>query len=406
MSKIRLKDIEAYSGDSITLVNTVNFQSVPTGTTTDGLAIDSNGRLIRSRGGNISDAFYEVNYNAMAEGTTSATTSYLVYGVNVFNNSGVTVTNYATKLPQPVTGKSVKVTNNGNTYLYVYPSNLNGKINGVVNKPIILPPDGKVYNFICILNPTPGSWTVSPPATNQYDSGEITVSLKAGSASGFNPIASAVNPSYVVSGESFTSSTAWSYNGYNKPTIILDNANKVYAFIPNIPWAGVTKIKVYTNLINTNADKTIIYLQGSNQNNYYSLNDFSFLSNGSGGATSITTLTTNNLISGTATTGSTIYTSATNIGGEGTVWGEKVISPYGDSFNNRTVIGTEEFNSPTPYPYGSKYDGSGNLINTGDDVLNINSTYVSFQIKPFGNTFNYGTIPDVKFRFYIEYFQY
>jgi hypothetical protein len=60
-----------------------------------------------------------------ASTTSSATTSICSYGVNVFEY--VTTTNRATKLPQPTTGKSVRVVNNSNSFLSIYPSNVGGK---------------------------------------------------------------------------------------------------------------------------------------------------------------------------------------------------------------------------------------------------------------------------------------
>ena len=145
-----------------------------------------------STSNNISDSIYTVNAGLSANTTTTATTSVMTYGVNVF--TGVTSTNFATKLPQPVTGKSVKVMNNGSNFLYIYPSNIGGKINNLpINTPAIIPADGNLYEFICIENPLPGAWTFSPPATSQYDSGEITVSLSAGTADGFNPWVTAIN---------------------------------------------------------------------------------------------------------------------------------------------------------------------------------------------------------------------
>ena len=69
-----------------------------------------------------------------AQGTTSSTTSVLQYGVNVFTT--VTPTNYAAKLPQPITGKSVKIVNKGSVTLSLFPSNVGGQIN---NYPIDYP---------------------------------------------------------------------------------------------------------------------------------------------------------------------------------------------------------------------------------------------------------------------------
>jgi hypothetical protein len=41
---------------------------------------------------------------------------------------------------------------------------------------------------------------------------------------------------------------------------------------------------------------------------------------------------------------------------------------------------------------------------TGDDVELFYSSYISFQIQPLGSIYDYGVIPDFKFRFVIEYY--
>ena len=165
---------------------------------------------------NISNALYTVNTALSASTTSSATTSVCSYGVNVFEY--VTPTNFATKLPQPTTGKSVKVINNSTSLLYVYPSNVGGRVNNYpVDTPAILPPDGNLYEFICIKNPLPGEWAFSAPATGQYDSGEIEVSITAGSADGFNPWVTAINSTkYTVTKAPFIT-TVWASNGKNQP---------------------------------------------------------------------------------------------------------------------------------------------------------------------------------------------
>lgn len=99
-------------------------------------------------------------YGLSAQGTTVSTTSLLEYGINVFTT--VTLTNYATKLPQPTTGKAVIVVNKGTTPLYVFPSNPGGEINNLgVDQPAIVPADGIAYTFFCIENPLPGQWSVT-----------------------------------------------------------------------------------------------------------------------------------------------------------------------------------------------------------------------------------------------------
>ena len=107
-----------------------------------------------------SDVVINTRYGLSAQGTTVNTTSLLEYGINVFTT--VTLTNYATKLPQPTTGKGVIVVNKGSIPLYVYPSNPGGEINNLgVDQPAVVPADGNAYTFYCIENPQPGQWSVT-----------------------------------------------------------------------------------------------------------------------------------------------------------------------------------------------------------------------------------------------------
>jgi len=361
---------------------------------------------------NISNALYTVNTALSASGTTQSTTSVCIYGVNVFEY--VTPTNYATKLPQPVTGKSVKIINNSTSLLYVYPSNVGGRINNYpVDTPAILPPDGKPYEFICIENPLPGEWTFSAPATGQYDSGEIEISITAQTIPStfgpFNTAVAAYDASRVGLLESFYGSN-WAFAGKLKPDILdyVSFGNHFIVFRPPTAWKGISKIKVYTNLISEYAQSTQVRLYGTGEADYYSLNDGSFLSNGPAPGDDLFDFSLNKYIAGTATTGSTAYTSA-NIGDPGTVWGEKVA--FEDSYSNvnigteqGTLIGSKDLGN-VPYPYSPTTDDSDNEINTGDLVNKFYSSYISFQMIPMGSVFDYGTIPDFKFRFIIEYYQ-
>jgi len=363
-----------------------------------------------SSSSNISDSIYTVNTGLSANTTTTATTSVMIYGVNVF--TAVTATNFATKLPQPVTGKSVKVINNGSSLLHIFPSNIGGKINNLpINTPAVIPADGKVYEFICVENPLPGAWTYSPPATAQFDSGEISISISAGTRSGgYNPVIVAYDATHV--GEASTFYTAnWGYNGKNSSFLVTNTyLGKYYArFRPVTPWLGISKIKVYTNLVDTSADTTVVRLMGAGESDYYSLFDGSILNNGPSDSGELFWFSLDKTISGAIVTGSTISTSA-NIGDAGTVWGEKVansdlyytnvtLDNDGGTFIGGKTIGT------IPYPYSNTSDNSGNDINTGDNVEKYYTSYISFQINPFGDNYNFGVIPDFKFRFIIEYYQ-
>jgi len=358
---------------------------------------------------NVSDAKITVTSALSASLTSSSTQVTCSYGMNVFEY--VTIDNHAVKLPQPVTGKSVKVVNKGNTLLSVYPSNVGGQINNLpIDTPSIIPPDGKPYEFICIENPLPGEWTISSPATGQYDSGEISISIVAGSLGGFNPVVAAYDPSHVGLTNSFNNTT-WGYNGKNKSNIIqyISGGYTYIAFRPESSWVGISKIKVYTNIIGTRSLNTTVRLLAGGEFDYYSLNDGSILNNGTSSTNStLFNFALTNQIPGSAVTGSTAYTSL-NIGDANTAWGEKIANT--DSYSDvslgsvgGTTIGNKSLGN-TPYPFPTKTDASGNTINTGDSVEKFYSSYISFQIQPFGSLFNYGTIPDFKFRFMIEYYQ-
>lgn len=118
----------------------------------------------------------------VANNTTNATTTILNYGVNVVTT--VTLTNKAAKLPQPVTGKTVKVVNMGANPLLLFPSNVGGQINNYpINAPATVPADGKLYEFICIENPLPGAWVWSAPAINQIELPEVTINHTSGTPS-------------------------------------------------------------------------------------------------------------------------------------------------------------------------------------------------------------------------------
>ena len=358
---------------------------------------------------NISDSIYTVDANLNANNTSTATTSVMIYGVNVF--TGVTATNFATKLPQPVTGKSVKVINNGTTLLHVFPSNIGGQVNNLpIDTPAVIPPDGNLYEFICIKNPLPGAWTFSTPATGQYDSGDITISISAGTYSGLNPLVVAYNQSNVGINNTFNNSN-WGYNGKNKSNITsYTNNGKYYlAFRPDTPWQGISKIKVYTNLLTDSARGTQVRLLGGGESGYYSPFDDTVLNTAvSSDNVDLFLFDLTKKITGADATGSTIY-SAAKIGAAGTVWDE--IVGNSDYYSNislggegGTFIGNKSLGTAV-YPYSQTSDNSGNVIKTGDIVNKYYSSYISFQIKPFEEYFNYGVIPDFKFRFIIEYYQ-
>lgn len=123
----------------------------------------------------VDNLVYTVYDNIVMNNTTDSTTTVLDYGVNVIVTS--TGTDYACKLPQPVTGKKVTVINKSPLPIKIFPSNVGGQINNyAIDAPATVPNDGKSYEFICIENPLPGEWTWDAPATAQIELAEIEVS--------------------------------------------------------------------------------------------------------------------------------------------------------------------------------------------------------------------------------------
>ena len=361
---------------------------------------------------NISNAIYTVNKALNAQNTTNLTTSILVYGVNVF--TGVTATNYATKLPQPVTGKSVKVINNGNTLLHIFPSNVGGRINNLpIDTPAIIPPDGKLYEFICIENPLPGEWTFTAPATGQYDSGVIIMSATS-IGIGSNPVVTAYDSGIYGMIQTFFNGTV-SYNGKNKPArqispsfIIngLNPYNRALFFRPETPWKGIAKIKVYTNLIPVIVDEEEISygeirLMGSGYYTKYIADTGEEAGGDENSTNELFRTNLSNRIAGSASTGSTIYTSA-NIGDPGTIWGERVANTGSGSDVSigsnveGTFIGNKSIET-------ALYSGDNGYLQ-GKMIEKYYSSYISFQFNLLPYV-NYGTIPDFKFKFIIEYYQ-
>ena len=305
----------------------------------------------------------------------------------------------------------------------MYPSNVGGQINNLpIDTPATLPPDGKLYEFICIKNPLPGAWTFSAPATGQYDSGEIEVSITAGSAEGGNPWVTAINSTkYTVTDAPFITNV-WAYDGKNRPaqlptpqpsTSTLRTYDFATAFRPETPWKGISKIKVYTNLLSSvdafgdPVGNGEIRLNAAGEIDYYDIVTSDVITNGEGNTKMLFRLYPSNIITGTPATGSTEYTSA-NIGDPGTIWTEKVafsdnnsnINLDGDNVNTivrGTLIGNETLGTLIfPFTYPAEY--------IGEQVEKFYSSYISFQFQPF-SSFDYGTIPDFKFRFIIEYYQ-
>jgi hypothetical protein len=186
--------------------------------------------------------------NLSANGTTISTTSVMSYGVNSFSTASGTA--YATKLPQPETGRKSTIINNTGFTLLVFPSNVGGTINNLgASNPIVIPSDGVAYEFTCVENPNPGAWIVTPPATAQLDLGEITVATV---SSGTRSISIADSSFFGVT-TGVSSDAEWSEDGTNKPPLFssVQSGQTYYVNNPVQQINGITKVKVYTNLSST-----------------------------------------------------------------------------------------------------------------------------------------------------------
>jgi hypothetical protein len=162
------------------------------------------------------------------QGTSETSTSRASYGVNVITTA--TTANLATRLPDPVTGQQVTFINNSLIPISVFPSTTGGKINNRVDGQASIPNDGRSYTFYCVENPTPGAWVWSPPATNQLEYQEMSISHTNGTASDdFNAGQGGSNDSSVGIGFANGITTTGTLNTYNFS-------------------ATATKFKCYTNI--------------------------------------------------------------------------------------------------------------------------------------------------------------
>jgi hypothetical protein len=320
---------------------------------------------------NMLDAGEAINENIAMTGTTDATTTtYMQYAYNVISTA--TTTNYAARLPNPpVKGKNTTIINISSVPIVIYPSVIGGSINGVVNGSALIPNDGKPYVFFCYENPLPGAWTWTPPATNQYDSGEIilTQATTAG-------ILSAVNNAFVNYNAANSASTSIANNGKSKALILNVTSDGIW-FKPSSFWNNITKIKVYTNnAINVST----VNVKISSQVSYYNISTGALTGNGVGLASDlIATTSINSSVSGTfvpVTTDRSAFS-----GSDGSLYKEITVTPIAG------VGGT----------IGDKYLGQVSVSGTLRDAWQVG--YIKFLFNP--NAAIDGA--DTRIRFFIEF---
>lgn len=307
----------------------------------------------------------------MTGNTAETTETYLDYGINVV--SGASSINYAARLPYPpIKGRSLTIVNISGYPIVIYPSVDGGSINGVINGSALIPSDGKSYVFTCWENPLPGAWSWTPPATNQYNSGEII--MLASSSTGK---VSAVATNVINLQSENDASTGVPFNGKNK-ALILNLNNSGFYFKPSNPWAEITKIKIYTN---TNAPSSY-YLKYAYQINYYNPTTGAFVGSGAGGSGDLSTSNINTAVTGAfvPSTGQTYLSDF--IGDAGTLYKESLVT---SAFGPNSIVG-DKYLGQTQY--------NGNTV----DVWYTG--YIKFIFIPNGSV---GNIAGVKFQFFLEY---
>lgn len=314
--------------------------------------------------------------------TMEDTTLVLGYGVNIVITS--TQTNFACRLPIPVTGKRVIIVNKSTFPISLFPSMAGGQINNyAIDAPAVIPPDGKAYDFICIENPLPGAWVWSPPAIGQFDSGEITATTTSSAFGRYIAAAAVVGgPTYAAERDGLFSTSGIAVDGLNRPTVwepappaAIPNSSYIPNFKPAAYWNSIVKIKVYTNIVPATGNEPGFALTSGSAFNLYDppnpYQTFDLDSN----SPYVNIFTLSNAISGSASPGL-----ATNIGDAGTAWGELIVTPAFllSGTNQLSFIG----------------DVNGQTTSTGE-VATFTRALTAF-LRP-------RVIGAVKFRFFIEF---
>jgi hypothetical protein len=231
----------------------------------------------------------------------------------------------------------------------------------------------------------------------QYDSGQITIDTSAGFAP--NQYVSAVDNTFKNNAVGFYSGTInyglllpnilWQPNPITNPSNPNYGYDSVVYFKPSIPWTGITKLTVYSNLTAASSAPGSFGLKTGYGLDYY-LPGTTTVANPNYGLAGTGNIGTpgygglNQVIAGTPST--TPYTP--NAGDAGTLWGELIYT----TFPGTTTIGG--------YPIGigdTYYGQTTENIPTPTLVDNWVSTYITFIWRTNNAT------PNLKFRFVIDY---
>ena len=311
--------------------------------------------------------------NVTLTGTSAATTTtYLNYGTNVITTASLT--NYAIRLPYPpVKGKSVTIINVSGYPIVVYPSVTGGSINNVVDSSALVPNDGKSYVFTCWENPLPGAWSWTPPAINQYDSGDITL------PSPSTARVSAASTNFLNLDAQNTASSDVANDGLTKPLFVNNTVtDRGIYFKPSNHWNLITRIKIYTN---TNAPLSFA-LKYSYSVNYYNITTGELVNSSSSGSGDYLTGNINTAVPGTFVPSAGQTYLSNFVGDDGTVYG--IFNNASSVFTNSSVVG-DKFLGTTIY--------DGNTVNVWT------TGYIKLIVTP--NALS--NIAGFQFRFFIEY---
>lgn len=234
-------------------------------------------------------------------------------------------------------------------------------------------------------------------AAGQYDSGQITIDTSAGFAP--NQYVSAFDNTYKNNAVGFYSGTInyglllpnilWQPNPITNPSNPNYGYDSVVYFKPSIPWTGITKLTVYSNLTAASSAPGSFGLKTGYGLDYY-LPGTTTVANPNYGLAGTGNLGTpgygglNQVIAGTPST--TPYTP--NAGDAGTLWGELIYT----TLPGTTTIGGYPIGIGDTY-YGQTIEN----IPTPTLVDNWVSTYITFIWRTNNST------PNLKFRFVIDY---
>lgn len=331
-------------------------------------------------------------YSDMGTGSINEVTALgidknLSFNLNVIE-AGVTGP-YMIRLPYPpIKGKSSTIINNSGYTINVRPSISGGSINGEVDAFAAVPSDGKPYTFYCWENPLPGAWTWSPPAVNQYDSGEIVAV-----APGSNGSITSAGKGSPVSYSNTLYSTLPGADGLNLPQVYTYNpgsTNYQTVFKPAPSWSSITKFKIYTNQTTLGAGITArIFTSG--WFNYYEKGTGIYYDTKQGQTNSLfmpdATMTT---VAGSAVTTPV----SADIGDPGTYYGEtssSLMVPVPAVNYEGTLWSTAK-----PTFFGDKYCGDETILGTVYERWY--TQYVCVAVIP---RLTVGT--NFKYRFFLEY---